>query len=119
MSFMIFAYIKVREIKKNLDRFAIAINCYVYLVRVSTEDLKKTECSLSLVMLALYLFNDEIIINDNKNYKPLDLNLYDFLKQEFLKNFMFRFCNEFIFVKDCRFVNVELLHSDVETVSHV
>ncbi|MCJ1426498.1 hypothetical protein MMC29_004401 [Sticta canariensis] len=119
MSPMIFANIGAREIKKDSDRLAIAANCCIYPVRLHTEDLRKTDCSLSLAMLALYLFNGEIIINDNRGYKPLDLNLYDILKQESLKDFMPPFGNELTFAKDCRFVDVELSHSGVETVGHV
>lgn len=119
MSPMIFAHIGAREIKKDSDRLAIAANCCVYPVRLHTEDLRKTDYSLSLAMLALYLLNGEIIINDNRGHKPLDLNLYDILKQESLKDFMPPFGNELTFAKGCRLVDVELSHSGVETIGHV
>ena len=119
MSPMIFAHIGAREIKKESDRLAIAANCCVYPVRLQTENLRKTNCSLSLAMLALYLLNGEIIVNDNRGYKPLELNLYEILKQESLKDFKPPFGNELTFAKGCRFVDVELSHSGVETVGHV
>jgi hypothetical protein len=110
MSPIIFADIGRRGITKDSDRLAIAANCCGYSVRLNTEALRIKECSLSLSMLALYLLNGEIVMNDRKNDRAaLSDNIFDFMKKQSLNNFRPPVEeNELTFIKGCRFLNVKL-----------
>ena len=120
MSPIIFEDIGVRGITKDSDRLAVAANCCGYSVRLNTEELRIKECSLSLSMLALYLLNGEIVMNDSKNNRAaLSDNIFDFLKKQSLNNFRPPVeGNELTFIKSCRFLNVELSEEGIETAGH-
>jgi hypothetical protein len=120
MSPSIFADIGGRGIRKDSDRLAVAANCCGYSVRLNTEALRTKECSLSLSMLALYLLNGEIVMNDRKNNRAaLSDDIFDFMKKQSLNNFRPPVeKNELTFIKGCRFLNVKLSEEGIETAGH-
>ncbi len=113
MSSSIFADIGSREISKASDILAIAANCCDYSVRLSTKSLCDTSCSLSVSILALYLLNGEIIMNNQHDKSLLSRNIFNYLA---LENFDPPVeSKELTFMKNCRLVNVRLSQSGIVT----
>ena len=86
MSLIIFADIGSHGITHCFDRLAIAVNYCSYSVCLDADKLKIKGCSLSIAMLALYLLNSEIIVNnsDGKDGGTAALfmdGIFDFLKK--------------------------------------
>ena len=121
MSPSIFANVGDRQIKMNSDQLAIVANCCGYSTRLNSEKLRIKEGSLSLCLLALYLFNGEIIRNDEENIQAvLFNNIYDFLKKQSLSNFQPPVDQkELTFIKGCRFAAVKLLKEGIKTLGHL
>ncbi|EON65863.1 hypothetical protein W97_05105 [Coniosporium apollinis CBS 100218] len=124
MSPVIFADINSRGIEKHSDRLAIAANCCNYSIRLDTRVLKTEGCSLSMAMLALYLFNGEIIMNndddnDGSSSAPLADNISDFLKKQSLNTFQPAVDEGLTYIKSCRFIDVQLVKEGVQTAGHL
>lgn len=108
MSSAIFADIGCREITEASDLLAITANCCDYFIRLNIKSLKRTYCSLSLCILALYLLNGEIIKNDKLDKVLLCGNIFEYLKSKSLNNFNPPVKkNELTFIKRCRFAKIE------------
>ncbi len=116
MSPSIFADIGSREVSKASDILAIAANCCDYSVRLSTKSLRDTSCSLSISVLALYLLNGEIIMNNQHDESLLSRNIFNYLPLLALDNFDPPVeSKELTFMKNCRLVNVRLSQSGIVT----
>ena len=116
MSPFIFTDIGNRDIAVAPDLLAIAANCCNYSIRLNTKKLKGTSHSLSLSILALYLLNGEIIMNDKHDEKLLKDDIFSYLRQLALNNFDPPVKNkELTFIKKCRFVDVRLTPDGIVT----
>ncbi|KAJ9664587.1 hypothetical protein H2201_005099 [Coniosporium apollinis] len=124
MSPIVFGDINSRGVEKCSDRLAIAANCCNYSVRLDTRALKTEGCSLSVAMLALYLLNGEIIMNndddkDGSSSGPLADNISDFLKKQSLNTFQPPVDEGLTYIKSCRFIDVQLVKEGVQTAGHL
>lgn len=109
MSPFIFRDIGSRETSNAPDLLAIAANCCDYSVRLDTKSLGSSSCSLSLSVLALYLLNGEIIMNDGHDENLLSKNIFNYLQLLALDSFDPPVGNkELTFIKNCRLVDVRL-----------
>lgn len=116
MSPLIFRDIGSRKISVASDLLAIAANCCDYSVRLNTKSLGGTSCSLSITVLALYLLNGEIIINDKRNKRLASKNIFDYLRLLALDNFDPPVeSKELMFIKHCRLVKVRLSQDGIVT----
>lgn len=124
MSPVIFADIGSRGITRCSDRLAIAANCCSYSVRLDADKLKIKGCSLSIAMLALYLLNGEIIVNngddkDGDTAAPFTDGIFDFLKKRSLNTFQPPIDKRLTFIKSCRFINVRFSKEGIRTEGHI
>ena len=116
MSPFIFTDIGNRDISVAPDLLAIAANCCNYSIRLNTERLKGTSHSLSMSILALYLLNGEIIMNDKHDESLLNNDIFSYLRQLALDNFDPPVkTKELTFIKRCRFVDVRLTPDGIVT----
>ena len=116
MSPFIFSDIGSRKISVASDLLAIAANCCDYSVRLNTKSLGGTSCSLSIAVLALYLLNGEIIINDKRNKRLASKNVFDYLRLLAMDNFDPPVeSKELRFIKHCRLVKVRLSQDGIVT----
>ena len=116
MSPFIFTNIGNRDISVASDLLAIAANCCNYSIRLNTEELKATSHSLSMSILALYLLNGEIIMNDRHDENLLKRDIFSYLRQLALDNFDPPVKDkELTFIKRCRFVDVRLTPDGIVT----
>lgn len=114
MSPYIFADIAKREIKELSDRSAIASNCCDYPITVDPEAIKRGQ-SPSLVMLALYLLNGEILINDKNQKHVLQDNVFEFLRKQSFQWFRAPTeANSLTFFKSYRFANPEFTERGIK-----
>lgn len=98
-----------REISEASDLLAIAANCCNYSVRLNTKSLGSTSCSLSLSVLALFLFNGDIIMNHGHDENLLSKNIFNCLQLLALASFDPPVEDkELMFIKKCRLINVRL-----------
>ena len=119
MSATIFADVGRREISVESDRIPITANCCAYPFRPNMEALRKAGCSLSLVILALYIFNGEIFKNGGGGSAPLKCTVYELLKAESLDNFVAPVNQQLTFLKGCRLVDVEVSMDGIEIKGHI
>ena len=116
MSPFIFTDIGNRDISFAPDLLAIAANCCNYSIRLNTKRLEDTPHSLSMSILALYLLNGEIIMNDKHDEKLLNGDIFSYLRQLALDNFDPPVRDkELTFIKRCRFVDVRLIPDGIVT----
>ena len=116
MSPFIFTDIGNRDISVAPDLLAIAANCCNYSIRLNTKSLESTSHSLSMSILALYLLNGEIIMNDKHDEKLLRNDIFSYLRQLALDNFDPPVKGkELTFIKRCRFVDVRLIPDGIMT----
>ena len=116
MSPFIFTDIGNRDISVAPDLLAIAANCCNYSIRLNTKSLKGTFHSLSMSILALYLLNGEIIMNDKHDEMLLNDDIFSYLRQLALDNFDPPVKKmELTFIKRCRFVDVRLTPDGIVT----
>ena len=116
MSPFIFTNIGNRDISVAPDLLAIAANCCNYSIRLNTKNLKGTSHSLSMSILALYLLNGEIIMNDKHDENLLNNDIFSYLQQLALDNFDPPVKKkELTFIKRCRFVDVRLTPDGIMT----
>lgn len=116
MSPSIFTDIGNRHISQASDFLAIAANCCDYSIRLNTKKLKKTSCSLSISILALYLLNGEIIKNDENDESLLSENIFSYLRQIAFDRFDPPVeSKELTFIKSCRLVDVRLSPDGIVT----
>ena len=116
MSPYIFTDIGNRDISVATDLLAIAANCCNYSIRLNTKSLESTSHSLSMSILALYLLNGEIIMNDKHDEKMLNDDIFGYLRQIALDNFDPPVKNkELTFIKRCRLVDVRLMPDGIVT----
>ena len=116
MSPFIFTDIGNREISEASDLLAIAANCCNYPMRLNTKSLDSSSCNLSISVLALYLLNGEIIMNNNYDETLLSKNIFDYLQLLALDSFdpPVR-SKELAFIKNCRLVDVRLSPDGIVT----
>ena len=116
MSPFIFTDIGNRDISVAPDLLAIAANCCDYSIRLNTKRLEGTTHSLSMSILALYLLNGEIIMNDKHNEELPNNDIFSYLRQLALDNFDPPVEDkELTFIKRCRFVDVRLIPDGIQT----
>lgn len=116
MSPIIFTDIGTRDISIAPDLLAIAANCCNYSIRLNTKSLETTSHSLSMSILALYLLNGEIIMNDKHDEKLLNHHIFGYLRQIALDTFDPPVKNkELTFIKRCRLVDVRLIPDGIVT----
>ena len=116
MSPFIFTDIGNRDISIAPDLLAIAANCCNYSIRLHTKNLESTSHSLSMSVLALYLLNGEIIMNDKHDGKLLDHDIFGYLRQIALDSFDPPVkTQELTFIKRCRLVDVRLMPDGIKT----
>ena len=115
------ADIEKREMKERWDRLAITANCCQYSTRLNVRQLMQDNASLSLAMLALCLLNGEVLYNGC----PANLGASEMTVSEFLKESLFDEFNSpsnqhsLTFNKSCRFFDVSLTKSGIETYGHM
>jgi hypothetical protein len=119
LSSIIIADIGLRNIKVEPDILAIAANCCEYPVRLNTKALKDNPYSLSLCIIALYLLNGEILLNDDDDKVDLTGNMFDILKHQSLIVEAPVEKRELTFTKYCRFVDVKFSLDGIITTGHV
>ena len=116
MSPFIFTDIGSREISVASDLLAIAANCCNYPMRLNTKSLDSGSYSLSISILALYLLNGEIIMNNKYDETLLSKNIFDYLQLLALDNFDPPVkSRELVFIKKCRLVDVRLSPDGIVT----
>ena len=116
MSPFIFTDIGNRDILVAPDLLAIAANCCNYSIRLKTKNLESTSHSLSMSILALYLLNGEIIMNDKHDGNLLDHDIFGYLQQIALDSFDPPVKDqELTFIKRCRLVDVRLMPDGIKT----
>ena len=116
MSPFIFTDIGSREISVPSDILAIAANCCNYSTRLDTKSLSRTSCSLSMSILALYLLNGEIIMNNKNDESLLSNDIFSHLRQIALDKFDPPVeSKELDFIKHCRLVDVRLSQDGIVT----
>ncbi|KAF2459180.1 heterokaryon incompatibility protein-domain-containing protein [Lineolata rhizophorae] len=123
MAPIIFKDINDRQATCRSDLLAIAGNCCRYSNRLDATKLEEKGSSLSLCMLALYLMNGEIVMNNDKNgssIAALKGNVLNFLAEQSLR---FRppvdESRKLTFIKSCRFINAKLLEEGISTIGHL
>lgn len=116
---LIFRDIGSREIEQHSDMLAIAANCCDYSIRISAEELKKTEASLSISILALALLNGEVLVStEDRDSWSLDTKIFQFLQERSLVlHQMDR--QQLTFQKSCRLDKVKLTAEGICTTGHL
>jgi len=118
MSPIIFTNISSCGITCYSNYLAIAANYYSYLVYLNANKLKIKGCSLSIAILALYLLNSKIIINNSdskdKGTAALFINsIFNFLKKRSLNIFQPPIDKQLTFIKSCHFINIQFLKKGI------
>ena len=121
MSPTIFSNVGQRKIGVESDRLAVIANCLGYLVRLDTKKVERRKCSLSIAMLALFLLNGEILMNDPDISRPaLERGIFDYLKHQSLRTFQPPDIRQKLtFIKRCRFPDVQLSEEGILTSGHL
>lgn len=117
----IFGDIAERGISKLSDRCAIAANCLDYRAMIHTKAFElKERNSPSLIILALYLMNGEILRNNRPVKDTSRLTVFEFLKEYSFKKFTPpRAVPKLTYNKSCRFVDPRLTDRGVEVSGHL
>lgn len=107
-----------RNARFRADLLPIASNCCEYGVRLDTNRLSKSDISLAVCILALWLLNGEIY-KSHVEKTPAELeamNVFEYLKAISLDNFSPPLQRgQLTFLKTCRFVDVQLSEHGVTT----
>jgi len=117
----IVADIEKRQMKERWDRLAITANCCQYSTRLNVRQLMQDNASLSLAMLAQCLLNGEILHNGcPANPRASEMTVSEFLKESLFDEFNSPSNQHSLkFNKSCRFFDVSLPKSGIETRGHM
>ena len=119
MSPTIFSNVGKRNITVESDRLAVIANCLDYSVRLDTNKMDEKKYSLGIAMLALFLLNGEILMN-NDSQGALGNNIFDYLRSQSLRTFQTpNIGQKLTFIKQCRFPSVELSEDGILTSGHL
>lgn len=119
MSPTIFSNVGKRNITVESDRLAVIANCLDYSVRLDTNKMDEKKYSLGIAMLALFLLNGEILMN-NDSQGALGNNIFDYLRSQSLRTFQPpNIDQKLTFIKHCRFPFVELSKKGIKTSGHL
>ena len=126
MSPIIFADVGRRHMKNAEDLLAITANCCSYQVRLRPKPLQHSTESLSVAILAMYLLNGEIMLDNDrtKGGQKAERTSSGETMAAFLKRHSLRLVepcvkNELIFLKSCRFPHVTLRKDGILTMGHL
>ncbi|KAH7035104.1 heterokaryon incompatibility protein-domain-containing protein [Microdochium trichocladiopsis] len=119
MSPTIFTDVCKRGITTESDRLAIIANCCGYETRLSNDALARRD-SLSLLLLALFLINGEIMENDPaRNFGSLADSVLTYITKQSLQSFRPVVHQELTFIKHCRFIQPKLTAGGISTKGHL
>ncbi|KAF5697464.1 heterokaryon incompatibility protein [Fusarium mundagurra] len=117
----VIADIQRRGLDDAWDKLAIIANCCQYNIRIDHKQMQKPN-SLSISILAMYLLNREILLNDSQKDSSLmiDKTLSQFLEDQAFKEFYApEGERDLTFNKGCRFIDTEFAPKGIKTEGHL
>ncbi|VTT62506.1 unnamed protein product [Fusarium fujikuroi] len=117
----VIADIQRRGLDDAWDKLAIIANCCQYSIRIDHKQMQKPN-SLSISILAMYLLNGEILLNDSQKDSSLmlDKTLSQFLEDQAFEEFYApEGERDLTFNKGCRFIDIEFTPKGIKTEGHL